>query len=94
MPMILLRRAAWLLLLALPAVAQAAPELLQVTDAFRLTAQVPKPGTLRLHWIIAPGRDFFVVFNHGIEASVTDPNARVQPISNEVIAKLSWDFRL
>jgi hypothetical protein len=47
---------------------------------------------LRLHWIIAPGRDFFLVFNHGIEASVTDPNARVQPISNEVIAKLSWDF--
>jgi thiol:disulfide interchange protein DsbD len=56
MPMKLLPRAAWLLLLALPAWAgaQAAPELLQVTDAFRLTAQAPEPGTLHLHWAIAP----------------------------------------
>src|SRR5690348_10698129 len=56
MPMTLLRRATWLLLLALPAwaVAQAAPELLQVSDAFRLSAQVAKLGTLHLHWTIAP----------------------------------------
>lgn len=47
---------------------------------------------LRLRWILSPGRDFFLVLNHGIEASVTNPNARMQPISNEVIAKLSWDF--
>jgi thiol:disulfide interchange protein DsbD len=56
MPMKLLRRAAWLLLLALPAwaLAQAPPELLQVTDAFRLSAQVARPGSLHLHWAIAP----------------------------------------
>jgi len=53
----LARRAAWLLLLlALPgwAAAQTAPDLLQVTDAFRLSAQIAKPGTLHLHWTIAP----------------------------------------
>ena len=48
----------------------------------------------RLHWIISPGRDFFLVFNHGVEASVDDPNARLAPMSNAVIAKLRWDFRL
>jgi hypothetical protein len=47
----------------------------------------------RLHWIIAPGRDFFLVLNHGVELSVTDPNVRTAPISNEIIAKLRWDFR-
>ncbi|MGN6313041.1 MAG: protein-disulfide reductase DsbD [Rhodanobacteraceae bacterium] len=55
MPMTLLRRAAWLLWFVLPtwAAAQAAPELLQVTDAFRLSAQVARPSTLHLHWTIA-----------------------------------------
>jgi len=48
----------------------------------------------RLHWIISPGRDFFLLFNHGVEASVADPNARLAPISNAVVAKLRWDFRL
>jgi hypothetical protein len=47
----------------------------------------------RLHWIIAPGRDFFLVLNHGVELSVTDPNVRNAPISNEIVAKLRWDFR-
>jgi len=47
----------------------------------------------RLHWIIAPGRDFFLVLNHGIEASVTDPLARSTPISNAIIAKLRWNLR-
>lgn len=47
----------------------------------------------RLHWIVAPGRDFYLVFNHGVETSVTDPIARYAPISNAVIAKLRWDFR-
>jgi hypothetical protein len=47
----------------------------------------------RLHWIISPGRDFFLVFNHGVEATVDDPNTRLAPISNAVIAKLRWDFR-
>jgi hypothetical protein len=47
----------------------------------------------RLHWIIAPGRDFFLVLNHGVEASVTDPSARAAPVSNAVIAKVRWDVR-
>jgi hypothetical protein len=47
----------------------------------------------RLQWTIAPGRDFFLVVNHGIEASVTDPNARSLPVANVVTAKLRWDFR-
>ena len=54
--LIRLRHVLFLLLLALPAwaVAQTAPELLQVNQAFRLSAQITKPGTLHLHWIIAP----------------------------------------
>lgn len=48
----------------------------------------------RLRWIIAPGKDFFLVLNHGIETSLADPTARLQPISNTFIAKLRWDFRL
>ena len=48
----------------------------------------------RLRWIIAPGRDFFLVFNHGVAAAVDDPNARLAPVSNSAIAKLRWDFRL
>jgi hypothetical protein len=47
----------------------------------------------RLRWIISPGRDFFLVFNRGVAASVDDPSARLAPISNVVIAKLRWDFR-
>lgn len=46
----------------------------------------------RLRWTLAPGRDVFLVVNHGVEASITDPNARALPISNMVIAKLRWDF--
>ncbi|HET7064259.1 MAG TPA: DUF5916 domain-containing protein [Rudaea sp.] len=47
----------------------------------------------RLRWIISPGRDFFLVFNHGVAASVDDPSARLAPTSNVVIAKLRWDLR-
>lgn len=44
-------------------------------------------------WTLAPGRDFFLVLDHGVEASVTDPNARSLPVGNVVTAKLRWDFR-
>ena len=47
----------------------------------------------RLHWILAPGSDFFMVFNHGVEASVADPAARLARVSNAVVAKPRWDFR-
>src|SRR6185437_10303802 len=45
-----------LILLCLPALAsaQATPSLLQVSDAFKLSARMAAPGTLQLHWTIAP----------------------------------------
>ena len=46
-----------------------------------------------LQWTLAPGRDFFLVLDHGVEASVTDPNARYLPVANVLTAKLRWDFR-
>ncbi|HEX7129597.1 MAG TPA: protein-disulfide reductase DsbD domain-containing protein [Rhodanobacteraceae bacterium] len=76
MPMTLLRRAAWLLLLVLPAwtVAQAAPALLQVTEAFRLSGQVAKPGTLHLHWTIAP---HYYLYRGRIHAKPLDANLQL-----------------
>ena len=47
----------------------------------------------RLHWIIKPGRDFYLVFNHAVAPPVTDPTARLQPTSNEIVAKVRWDLR-
>ncbi len=43
-----------LLLGALPACAQGTDELLPVTEAYKLSADASTPGTLRLHWTIAP----------------------------------------
>ncbi len=44
----------------------------------------------RLQWIIQPGRELFVVFNHGIEPQLGDLN-RPPPTGNAVIVKLRWD---
>lgn len=44
----------------------------------------------RLQWIIQPGRELFVVFNHGIEPQLADLN-RAPPTGNSVIVKLRWD---
>jgi hypothetical protein len=44
----------------------------------------------RLRWIIQPGRELFVVFNHGIEPQLTDLN-QAPPTGNSVIVKLRWD---
>lgn len=44
----------------------------------------------RLQWIIQPGRELFVVFNHGIEPQLGDLN-RVPRTGNSVIVKLRWD---
>jgi hypothetical protein len=44
----------------------------------------------RLQWIIGPGREFFVVFNHGIEPQLADLN-QAPPTGNSVIIKLRWD---
>lgn len=45
----------------------------------------------RLRWIIQPGRDLFVVFNHGIEPQLANLN-RAPPTGDAVIVKLRWDF--
>jgi len=44
----------------------------------------------RLQWIIEPGRELFVVFNHGIEPQLTDLG-QAPPTGNSVIVKLRWD---
>jgi hypothetical protein len=44
----------------------------------------------RLQWIIEPGRELFVVFNHGIEPQLADIN-QAPPAGNAVIVKLRWD---
>jgi hypothetical protein len=44
----------------------------------------------RLQWIIQPGRELFVVFNHGIEPQLADLD-RAPPSGNSVIVKLRWD---
>jgi thiol:disulfide interchange protein DsbD len=76
MPIRLMRRALLLLLLVLPiwATAQAAPELLQVTDAFRLSAQVARPGTLHLHWTIAP---HYYLYRGRIHVKSLDENVQL-----------------
>lgn len=45
----------------------------------------------RLQWIIRPGRELFIVFNHGIEPQLADLN-RAPPTGNALIVKLRWDF--
>jgi thiol:disulfide interchange protein DsbD len=76
MPIRLMRHVFLLLLLVLPisAAAQTAPELLQVTDAFRLSAQVARPGNLHLHWTIAP---HYYLYRGRIHVKPLD--AKVQP---------------
>ena len=44
----------------------------------------------RLQWIIQPGRELFVVFNHGIEPQLADLG-QAPPTGNAVIVKLRWD---
>ena len=44
----------------------------------------------RLRWIIQPGRELFLVFNHGIEPQLTDIN-QAPPTGNSVILKVRWD---
>ena len=76
MPIRLMRHALLLLLLVLPiwATAQAAPELLQVNDAFRLSAQVAKPGTLHLHWTVAP---HYYLYRGRIHVKSLDENVQL-----------------
>lgn len=48
----------------------------------------------RLRWILAPGRDFFLVANHGMVSTLSDPSARTSVMANSIVAKLRWDFHL
>lgn len=43
----------------------------------------------RLRWTLAPGRDFFLVLNHGIDAVADDGSAAE---GTAIIAKLNWSF--
>lgn len=45
----------------------------------------------QLHWIVRPGRELFVVLNHGIEPQLADLN-HAPPSGNELSVKLRWDF--
>lgn len=43
-----------------------------------------------LQWNIRPGRDLFLIFNHGFEPRLTDIN-QAPPTGNSVIVKLHSD---
>lgn len=47
----------------------------------------------RLRWIIASGREFFVVFNHGVASAPGDMPATREQVSNALILKLRWELR-
>ena len=44
----------------------------------------------RLHWLIADGREFFLVANSGWEESL---DGHVIPTSNDIAVKAVWSFR-
>ncbi|MDE1983967.1 MAG: carbohydrate binding family 9 domain-containing protein [Gammaproteobacteria bacterium] len=46
-----------------------------------------------LHWIMEPGRDLYVVLNHGVEISPATAGSVNPPLGNVVIMKLRWDLR-
>jgi Domain of unknown function (DUF5916) len=48
----------------------------------------------QLRWIIAPGRDVFFIFNHGVAPSLADAQSWRAPIDNSVTLKLQWNFYL
>ncbi|HET7306907.1 MAG TPA: DUF5916 domain-containing protein [Gammaproteobacteria bacterium] len=69
------------------------PNLLISTFAQYNTAFHKTGINARLEWIIQPGKQLFVVFNHGIEPQIANVNANIPPpVGNEVIVKLVWDF--
>lgn len=81
MPLIRLQRRLLLplLLLWLPGLAAAQhsdlqrDELLQVTDAFKLSAHIAQPGAVRLHWDIAP---HYYLYRGRIKAKALTPGAQ------------------
>ncbi|MEX1830070.1 protein-disulfide reductase DsbD family protein [Luteibacter sp. CQ10] len=63
---------ATLMLFALPAFAQSDDDLLPVTEAFHLTSDPSQPGTVKLHWRIAP--DYYL-YRGRIKIKAADPSA-------------------
>ncbi|MBS0432626.1 MAG: thioredoxin family protein [Proteobacteria bacterium] len=78
-------RALWGLLLAVlawPAAGGALDSaseqaLLKAADAFRLSAQIVRPGLLRLHWSIAP---HYYLYRDRIHVDFSDAGIRAEPI--------------
>lgn len=61
------------LLLPVIAAAQNGGDLLQVTDAFKLTARIAQPGAVQLHWAIAP---HYYLYRGRIKLKMLTANAR------------------
>ncbi|MEO7149908.1 MAG: protein-disulfide reductase DsbD [Rhodanobacteraceae bacterium] len=61
------------LLLPAMAAAQNGGDLLQVTDAFKLSARIAQPGTVQLHWDIAP---HYYLYRGRIKVKALTPNAQ------------------
>jgi len=48
----------------------------------------------RLRWTIRPGNDLFLVWNHGWEYPLGSRSAlNLQPVSDQLVAKVRWTFR-
>ena len=48
----------------------------------------------QLRWIITPGREIFVVFNHAVAPPLTESPSRLAPLDNSLTVKVQWDFYL
>ncbi len=48
----------------------------------------------RLRWTLRPGKDLYVVWNHGWEHPIgSDNRSTFQPVSDQLVVKLRWTFR-
>ena len=47
----------------------------------------------RLRWIIASGRECFLVFNHGVASTPGDMPVTREQVSNALVLKLRWELR-
>lgn len=44
----------------------------------------------QVRWIVQPGREVFVIFNHDVAPSLADPASRFTPVGNSLTVKLQW----
>ena len=48
----------------------------------------------RLRWTLRPGKDLYIVWNHGWEHPIGSNNrSTFQPVSDQLVVKLRWTFR-